>query len=395
MLQQTMPRSVFTRRVDELVEPTLSPHDRVLLLARMGRWQWRVSTTEILFAPSLYVLLNLSPEQFSPTLRNLRQMVSARDLGRMLVMVNKVILDAQPGIADLHILHPDKDHNGFHVRCYCTPELDEQGQVIALEGLVQDVTSEKQDRTALRFAIDETEAANRAKSRFLAMMSHELRTPLNAIIGFSEVMQTELLGPLGNPRYTSYAGDINQSGRFLLDLINDVLDMSKIEAGKYELVIEPVNMLKLLRHACHMTETSAQDKGVALVMQGVKADDVIQADRRALLQILLNVVSNAIKFTPKGGHVAITVETDQMQQQMTISVADTGIGIPADKLQRVGEPFEQFGDAHTSQQGGTGLGLAITKQLIQLHGGQFDISSQPGNGTTVVITLPFHARTPL
>jgi signal transduction histidine kinase len=388
MLQRTAPQSVFTRRFDELVEPTLSPHDRILLLARMGRWQWRVGMPQIMFAPSMYLLLDLNPETFTPSIKNMRQLVSARDLGRVLVMVNKVILDGQPGIADIHVMHPDKNHSGFHVRCYCTPELDEDGQVVALEGLLQDVTSEKQDRMALRFAIDETEAANRAKSRFLATMSHELRTPLNAIIGFSEVMQTELLGPLGNPRYADYVSDINQSGRFLLDLINDVLDMSKIEAGKYELVIEPVNVMKLLRHACHMMETASQDKQVALALRGDTAEDVVMADRRALLQILLNVLSNGIKFTPSGGHVVLHSEIDQMQRQLIISITDTGIGIPADKLERVGEPFEQFGDEHTAKEGGTGLGLAITKKLIQLHRGQFDISSQQGQGTTVTITLP-------
>lgn len=389
MLQQTAPRSVFTRRFDELVEPTLSPHDRILLLARMGRWQWRVGMPQIMFAPSMYVLLDLNPETFTPTIKNIRQLVSSRDLGRVLLMVNKVILDAQPGIADIHVMHPDKTHSGFHVRCYCTPELDEDGQVVALEGLLQDVTTEKQDRMALRFAIDETEAANRAKSRFLATMSHELRTPLNAIIGFSEVMQTELLGPLGNPRYADYVSDINQSGRFLLDLINDVLDMSKIEAGKYELVIEPVNVMKLLRHACHMMETASQEKQVALVLRGDPSDDaVVMADRRALLQILLNVLSNGIKFTPGGGHVVLQSEIDQTHKQLSISITDTGVGIPADKLSRVGQPFEQFGDEHTAKEGGTGLGLAITKKLIQLHRGTFDILSTQGQGTTVVITLP-------
>jgi signal transduction histidine kinase len=389
MLQQTAPRSVFTRRFDELVEPTLSPHDRILLLARMGRWQWRVGMPQIMFAPSMYLLLDLNPETFTPTIKNMRQLVSSRDLGRVLLMVNKVILDAQPGIADIHVMHPDKTHSGFHVRCYCTPELDEDGQVVALEGLLQDVTSEKQDRMALRYAIDETEAANRAKSRFLATMSHELRTPLNAIIGFSEVMQTELLGPLGNPRYADYVSDINQSGRFLLDLINDVLDMSKIEAGKYELVVEPVNVMKLLRHACHMMETASQEKQVALVLRGDQTDDaVVMADRRALLQILLNVLSNGIKFTPAGGHVVLQSEIDQIHKQLVISITDTGVGIPADKLGRVGEPFEQFGDEHTAKEGGTGLGLAITKKLIQLHRGTFDIASTQGQGTTVIVTLP-------
>lgn len=391
MLQKTTPSSVFTRKMNELVEPALQPHDQALLLARMARWQWRVGMTQIMFSPTLYTLLNLDPT-FVPSLKSLRQLISTRDLGRMLATVNKVILDVQTGIVDLQIIHPDKDHAGYNVRCYCVPEVDDDGNVTAIEGVLQDVTTEKQDRTALRYAMDETEAANRAKSRFLATMSHELRTPLNAIIGFSEVMQTELLGPLGNTRYTSYAADINQSGRFLLDLINDVLDMSKIEAGKYELVREQVNVMKLLRHACHMMESTAQDKNIVLMVQDNKSGDHVVADRRALLQIILNILSNAVKFTPRGGHVAMNVETDRAQRLLVINITDTGIGIASDKLLRVGEPFEQFSDEHTRNSdgglGGTGLGLAITKKLIQLHGGQFEIASEVGTGTTVTVTLP-------
>lgn len=380
--------TVFTRKVNELVETSLQPHDQALLLARMGRWQWRVGTPHIVFADSLRRLLDLK-SGFVPSIKNLRQFVSVRDLGRMLAAINRVLHESQTSIVDLHLIHPEKDHAGFDVRCYCVPDIDSQGRVVAIEGLLQDVTTEKQDRTALRYAMDETEAANRAKSRFLATMSHELRTPLNAIIGFSEVMQTEMLGPLGNPRYAAYAGDINQSGRFLLDLINDVLDMSKIEAGKYDLVYEPVNIMKMLRHACHMVEPVAQDKNVALALRaGANDTETVRADHRALLQIVLNILSNAVKFTPSGGHVAVETETDTDHKHVMIRITDTGIGIPADKLSRVGEPFEQFGDNHAQSQNGTGLGLAITKKLLQLHGGQFAITSELGNGTTVTITLP-------
>ncbi len=396
VLQKTLGSNVFTRKMNELVGPVLQPHDQALLLARMGRWQWKVGTPNIVFTPSLYTLLDLDPA-FTPTIKNLRQFISTRDLGRMLATINKVLLDVQTGILDMQVIHPDKDRAGFQVRCYCVPETDDDGNVIALEGVLQDVTTEKQDRTALRYAMDETEAANRAKSRFLATMSHELRTPLNAIIGFSEVMQTELLGPLGNTRYCDYAADINQSGRFLLDLINDVLDMSKIEAGKYELVREPVNVMKLVRHACHMMESAAQDKQVSLIVQDHKSNDIIQADRRALLQILLNVLSNAVKFTQRGGHVTIAIDADRPQRQLTIAITDTGIGIAPEQLLRVGEPFAQFGDVHVRNpnndtngmsMGGTGLGLAITKKLVQLHSGQFEINSELGSGTTVTITLP-------
>lgn len=231
------------------------------------------------------------------------------------------------------------------------------------------------------------EEANLAKSRFLASMSHELRTPLNAIIGFSEMMNAELLGPLGNKRYVDYAGSINESGRYLLDLINDILDMSKIEAGKYELVHEPVNVVKALRLACHMVENTVNEKGINLVFQNQNESAVIEADRRAFMQIMLNLLSNAAKFTESGGSITITI-SEHTENRISIAVSDTGIGIPADKLHRIGQPFEQISSAMTRGHNGTGLGLAITKKLIEMHDGELKIASTYGKGTTVTVLMP-------
>jgi two-component system cell cycle sensor histidine kinase PleC len=200
-------------------------------------------------------------------------------------------------------------------------------------------------------------------------------------------MHAELLGPLGNKRYVDYAGSINESGRYLLDLINDILDMSKIEAGKYELVHEPVNVVKAIRLACHMVENTVRDKGLTLTLKNANETPVIEADRRAFTQVILNVLSNAVKFTESGGTVSVNV-SDAPENRIRIDVKDTGIGIPADKLGRIGQPFEQVSGAMARSHGGTGLGLAITKKLVEMHEGDMQISSVYGQGTTVTITLP-------
>jgi two-component system cell cycle sensor histidine kinase PleC len=224
-------------------------------------------------------------------------------------------------------------------------------------------------------------------------MSHELRTPLNAIIGFSEMMQAELLGPLGNPRYVDYATSIHHSGRHLLDLINDVLDMSKIEAGKYELHPEPVNLYKTLRACCHMVAGSALEKQHHLTLPPEnEITQTVWVDARALTQILMNLLSNAIKYTNANGKINITV-TSHHAQHVDIEVHDNGIGIAPEFLPRIGNPFEQF-DSHglARNQQGSGLGLAITKRLVELHGGSLTIESQENIGTCVTVSLPLYTR---
>lgn len=374
-------------RTDDVVRLPPQPEDAALFLARMGRWRWAMGEKRIFFSPTLYDIFNLDPQHFMPRLQNLRQLIPPRDMSRLFIAINKVLTEPKDQILDLSFRHPEQDDTSFFVRCYLCSEIDRNGEVVALYGLLQDITREKRNQTALQHALEETEAANRAKSRFLATMSHELRTPLNAIIGFSEMMHAELLGPLGNKRYVDYAGSINESGRYLLDLINDILDMSKIEAGKYELVHEPVNVAKAIRLACHMVENTIRDKGLHLHFQNQNETVVIEADRRAFMQIMLNLLSNAVKFTDAGGSVTIAV-TDHTENRILISVTDTGIGIPADKLHRIGQPFEQVSSAMARGHNGTGLGLAITKKLVEMHDGELHIASVFGQGTTVSVALP-------
>jgi len=218
-------------------------------------------------------------------------------------------------------------------------------------------------------------------------MSHELRTPLNAIIGFSEMMQRQLLGPIGTEKYLDYIGNIRESGEHLLDLISDILDMSKIEAGKYELDLEEFNLLKVLRLSCHMIEGRALDAQVKVLCE-IREEDFIDvvADRRAVMQIMLNLLSNAVKFTEPGGQVK--AEYFVTDEALSIRVSDTGIGIPASKLRYVTEPFEQAANHFTRNHEGSGLGLAITKELVELHGGGMQIESTVGVGTIVTFSLP-------
>ncbi|HEY5107714.1 MAG TPA: ATP-binding protein [Caulobacteraceae bacterium] len=233
------------------------------------------------------------------------------------------------------------------------------------------------------------ETANRAKSEFLANMSHELRTPLNAINGFSEIMLAEMYGPLGDRRYVEYASDILTSGGHLLALINDILDMSKIEAGKLNLRFEPVAVEELVEDAARLVRHRAEAAGLALIID-LPALPEIDGDYRAIKQVLLNLLSNAIKFTPKGGSVAIRAQlgADAQGQRVRILVSDTGIGIAPEDLSRIARPFEQVENQHAKTRQGTGLGLALSKSLIELHGGALILESLPGQGTTASFVLP-------
>lgn len=229
------------------------------------------------------------------------------------------------------------------------------------------------------------EEANRSKSEFLANMSHELRTPLNAINGFSEIMSGEMFGPLGHERYKDYVQDILSSGQHLLSLINDILDMSKIEAGKMQLQPEPVDPLELVEQCVRIMRARAEEKQIELSVDGAALPS-IEADPRALKQVLLNLMSNAVKFTPEGGKVI--VRTFDAADGVVMQVADTGIGIAEEDLARVGRPFEQIENQHSKVHQGSGLGLALSKSLVEMHGGTLRIDSVLGKGTTVSFTLP-------
>ena len=239
---------------------------------------------------------------------------------------------------------------------------------------------------SLAVAKEQADLANRAKSEFLANMSHELRTPLNAIIGFSEIMKDELSGPLNNPYYTDYVRDIHASANHLLEVINDILDVSKVEAGKVDLQESSFEVDNAIQSAIRLVIERAEDAGVAVDYTSHPELPRLYADARRVKQMLLNLLSNAVKFTAAGGRVS--VETRLTADGLSISVADTGIGIAEDKIAMVFTPFAQVDGSLKRKYEGTGLGLSLTRGLIELHGGSIAMESAPGKGTTVTLWFP-------
>jgi PAS domain S-box-containing protein len=250
--------------------------------------------------------------------------------------------------------------------------------------VARDATNRRAIEHELRDARDHAETANQAKSQFLANMSHELRTPLNAIIGFSEVISSALFGPL-DARYRDYAQDIHGSGHHLLRIINDLLDLSKVEAGRLELHDGPVQVDTMFETARRMVAERAAIGGVTLEID--RANIEVTGDALRLEQVLLNLVSNAVKFTPAGGSVRLAAAINP-RDEVAISVADTGVGMAPDEIPRALQPFGQIDNSLISPHAGTGLGLPLAKRLVELHGGTLTLDSEPGRGTVVTVILP-------
>jgi two-component system cell cycle sensor histidine kinase PleC len=356
-------------------------------IGHMGHWRWPIGGDNITWSSEIYRIFGVKQGAFVPNLDTLTSLVHKRDISRVMQAFQRAIIEQKNYDMDFRVVRPDGETR--YIRCEGKCEQDEDGDVTALFGIMQDITERTLHERDLHEAKDAAERAYSAKSQFLANMSHELRTPLNAIIGFSEMMQSQLLGPIGTPKYLDYITGIRESGEHLLDLISDILDMSKIEAGKYELDLEEMNINKIIPLAAHMMEGRAQEGRINITVDMPKDNLQIVADRRAIMQIVLNLLSNAVKFTKPGG--SVKVECLPREDYVCIRVIDTGIGIPANKIDVVTRPFEQAASSYTRNHEGTGLGLSITKDLIELHGGNLHIESKVGIGTTVTIRLPYNA----
>ena len=267
---------------------------------------------------------------------------------------------------------------------YC---FDEDGNFTGVEGVTRDVTAQKNAVAAVGAAKDQAEAANRAKTEFLANMSHELRTPLNSIIGFSEILVDELFGPVGNPQYQEYARHINDSGRHLLGLIKDILDVSQIEAGHFELVESDVDISGLVDSCTKLVDDRLAQSDLTLSKEISSGLPAVFADELRLKQVVLNLLTNAIKFTPEGGIVTMSAGLDN-GGGLVFSVADTGIGIAREDFDRVLTAFVQADGGWARRHEGAGLGLPIARQLVEMHGGTLDLASEFGVGTTVTFRLP-------
>ena len=265
-------------------------------------------------------------------------------------------------------------------------EYDETGRRVGAFGIIQDITEHRQRELQLGAAYLRADLASRAKTQFLATMSHELRTPLNAIIGFSEVMKEEIMGPLGTPGYKDYAADIHGSGTFLLSIINELLDLSLIDSGEMKLDESLVQIDKIAESSVALLRSKAAAKGIKLTQAAPRNPPLLLGDARRIKQAVVNLITNAIKFTPAGGSVEISASWSD--DGMALTVSDTGIGIAAEDLERVTKPFVQVENWLARKHEGAGLGLAITKSICELHGGTLVLESTLGKGTVARILLP-------
>jgi signal transduction histidine kinase len=256
----------------------------------------------------------------------------------------------------------------------------------ANRSLANEVQERKRVARALRSAKEEAEVANHAKSGFLAMISHELRTPLNAIIGFSEILSEQMFGPLGNKKYSDYVKDIGNSGQHLLGLINNILDLTKVEANEFNLRRQTMNLAEAIEEVLRLFDGQARAAAQLIELDLDKPLPALHADPSAIRQIFINLVSNALKFTPDGGLIVVSAKLDG-NGRLTISVSDNGIGIPKEHIDGVFQPFSQVDSSLARKYEGTGLGLPLTKSLVQLHGGTIRIESVPRHGTTVYVTF--------
>jgi signal transduction histidine kinase len=261
--------------------------------------------------------------------------------------------------------------------------------------IVRQFRASQGELSLLNFRLGEAKAtaerANHAKSEFLAQMSHELRTPLNAIIGFAEVLRMEMLGPLGHERYREYVNDIHQSGRHLLSLIDDVLDMSRIEAGRFELREETVDLATSAAEALTLVRPLAEKVGVRLGADDLSGLAPLQADARAVKQMLVNLLANGVKFTPSGGEVRLAGRLEG-SGELVLTVSDTGVGMSAQEIEDSVLPFVQIDSQLARRTAGSGLGLPITKRLIEMHGGRLQLESMTGKGTKATLVFPAPRR---
>ncbi|WP_085904537.1 ATP-binding protein [Kiloniella majae] len=292
--------------------------------------------------------------------------------------------------ARVDMLNYHRDGHTLWNQIDLSPIFDDEGNIQYFVCVMQDITEQKEVEKELTVLKESAELANRAKSEFMALMSHELRTPLNAILGFSEILADEMFGPLGSPRYKDYARDVNESGTHLLELINDILDLSKAEAGKIELHEEHFEINNVVQRCNKMLSGRAEQASLSVLLQLEAGLPSLCGDERRIKQVLINLISNAIKFTLPGG--SITIATHISGRGLELSVIDTGIGMSSSEIPKALAPFGQVDSSLSRKHEGTGLGLPLSKRLTELHGAQFLIESEPNVGTSVTLVFPIEAQ---
>ncbi|NKB54904.1 MAG: PAS domain-containing protein [Alphaproteobacteria bacterium] len=362
----------------------------------IGHWRYFPDRHRFECSEAFYQIYGWDPDRMVASYAAITTAVHPEDRERMSALRADAGDRKIAYTCEFRIVRPDGEERVL--RGEGRPEFDELGRLVSFFGVNQDITEQKRAEEGLLRERTRAELANRAKSEFLANMSHEIRTPLNAIIGFADIMEQEVFGPVGNIRYGEYVSDIHASAQHLLDLVNDILDISTIEAGEMTLSPVELDVNDLFDECTRFVREQARKAEVTLTAEPSAEQMTVHADHRAVRQILLNLLSNAIKFTPPGGRVSIGATTTE--DTFAIIVSDTGIGIPPEELPKVTQPFEtgnnnpltsKKGNPHIRPEG-TGLGLAIVRSLAKLHGGDLDIGSRDGEGTTVRVWFPRSRR---
>lgn len=353
-------------------------------IACLGNWEWNIATNHLYWSDEVYRIFGLTPNTFGASFDAFLEHVHEEDRPLVELAVQNAFEHGTPYSIYHRIVAPDGTEKVVHERGEVLR--NGKGEPITMAGTVQDVTEVWKREHELAEARDKAEAANRSKSQFLATMSHELRTPLNAIIGFSELIEGQSAGPIMQPQYRQYAQYVRESGQHLLAVINDILDVSRVELGSIAAQCELFDANALLRTVTQMVSHRAEDKSLSISSSGVDDDVELFLDERLCRQILINLMSNAIKFSNPGG--AVKLGLDIRDDIVHFFVTDEGPGIHEDYLERIFEPFFQAEDEYARSHEGVGLGLSIVKKFAEIQGGRVSIDSAPDQGTRVNVIFP-------
>lgn len=347
-------------------------------------WEWNLATGQLYLSSRMGSLLDIALPELTP--ESWRGRIHPDDLDAY-VKAFRSHLRGETEVFQCEYRMRDDKGGWRWVFDRALALRDSTGRAYRMAGSLGEITERKRVEAELRLAKEEAELASRSKSEFLANVSHELRTPLNAIIGFSDIMRQEMFGALGSAEYKPYAEDIHASGHHLLQLINDILDVSKAEAGKLELREEAIDVNACIEASLRLVHGRADKGKIELVDASPPALPALQADERKFKQALLNLLTNAVKFTPEGGSVTVEAEVAP-DGDLLLRVVDTGIGMTQEQLRKAMRPFEQIDSAFNRKYEGTGLGLPIIDALMRLHGGAVEIDSEPGRGTRATLRFP-------
>jgi PAS domain S-box-containing protein len=377
------------QRVQERTLEIETAHQRLDLataLSGIGVWELKAGRDTFYWDERMHEIYGTAPDHFNPTLSEWLNFIHPDDQQAEAEKRRLAITQAGPYESAYRVMRADGSIR--YINSHAVVLVDEARNFKNMIGMNMDITTIKQAEETLRMANNELERALRVKDEFLANMSHELRTPLNAILGLSESLEEQIAGLL-NEKQQKYVRTISESGHHLLTLINDILDLAKIEAGQIKLDINKMDVHAVCQSSLRMIKQLAQKKNQHIELDIDEHIDLIWADERRLKQMIVNLLSNAVKFTPEGGKIGLEVEADKSDNQIVITVWDSGIGIKDSDLMRLFQPFVQLDSSLSRESAGTGLGLALVAQMARLHGGSVSATSQPGVGSRFTITLPW------